>query len=407
MTHKENTSDSNNRSKNKALEESLNDHLMSEIEDIDFLLMRYVLGEMNDDEKVLVREWIAADEKHAEYYKDFQMFHLKMEWGMRANAVVHDSLARRRVKARQRRLRVLYWSASCLIVLFSVGGILWMLPEDEPVYVTEKIEPGKSKAVLYMASGDVVNVDGQTGVMKEKDGTRIEIDGKEGIAYRVTGGQQQEETLSNRIVIPRGGEFKLILADGTAVWLNSDSELSYPTAFAGQKREVFLRGEAYFDVKPDSLHPFIVHVDEVRIQVLGTQFNINTYAEGSIKTVLVEGSVDLRNRAGEHVVLTPNRMADYRTVEGRFELTDVDVQPHVAWREGNFIFQSESLESIMNKLSVWYDLNVFYANEGLRDIRLSGNLERFSDVGKLFSKFEQISEARFKIQGKNVIISSN
>ncbi|MCQ4873074.1 FecR domain-containing protein [Butyricimonas paravirosa] len=380
---------------------------MSEIEDIDFLLMRYVLGEMNDDEKVLVREWIAADEKHAEYYKDFQMFHLKMEWGMRANAVVHDSLVRRRVKARQRRLRVLYWSVACLIVLFSVGGILWMLPEDEPVYVTEKIEPGKSKAVLYMASGDVVNVDGQTGVMKEKDGTRIEIDGKEGIAYRVTGGQQQEETLSNRIVIPRGGEFKLILADGTAVWLNSDSELSYPTAFAGQKREVFLRGEAYFDVKPDSLHPFIVHVDEVRIQVLGTQFNINTYAEGSIKTVLVEGSVDLRNRAGEHVVLTPNRMADYRTVEGRFELTDVDVQPHVAWREGNFIFQSESLESIMNKLSVWYDLNVFYANEGLRDIRLSGNLERFSDVGKLFSKFEQISEARFKIQGKNVIISSN
>lgn len=380
---------------------------MSEIENIDFLLMRYVLGEMNDDEKVLVREWIAADEKHAEYYKDFQMFHLKMEWGMRANAVVHDSLVRRRVKARQRRLRVLYWSAACLIVLFSVGGILWMLPEDEPVYVTEKIEPGKSKAVLYMASGDVVNVDGQTGVMKEKDGTRIEIDGKEGIAYRVTGGQQQEETLSNRIVIPRGGEFKLILADGTAVWLNSDSELSYPTAFAGQKREVFLRGEAYFDVKPDSLHPFIVHVDEVRIQVLGTQFNINTYAEGSIKTVLVEGSVDLRNRAGEHVVLTPNRMADYRTVEGRFELTDVDVQPHVAWREGNFIFQSESLESIMNKLSVWYDLNVFYANEGLRDIRLSGNLERFSDVGKLFSKFEQISEARFKIQGKNVIISSN
>ena len=380
---------------------------MSEIEDIDFLLMRYVLGEMNDDEKVLVREWIAADEKHAEYYKDFQMFHLKMEWGMRANAVVHDSLVRRRVKARQRRLRVLYWSVACLIVLFSVGGILWMLPEDEPVYVTEKIEPGKSKAVLYMASGDVVNVDGQTGVMKEKDGTRIEIDGKEGIAYRVTGGQQQEETLSNWIVIPRGGEFKLILADGTAVWLNSDSELSYPTAFAGQKREVFLRGEAYFDVKPDSLHPFIVHVDEVRIQVLGTQFNINTYAEGSIKTVLVEGSVDLRNRAGEHVVLTPNRMADYRTVEGRFELTDVDVQPHVAWREGNFIFQSESLESIMNKLSVWYDLNVFYANEGLRDIRLSGNLERFSDVGKLFSKFEQISEARFKIQGKNVIISSN
>ena len=191
---------------------------------------------------------------------------------MRANAVVHDSLTHRRVKARQRRLRVLYWSVACLIVLFSVGGILWMLPEDEPVYVTEKIEPGKSKAVLYMASGDVVNVDGQTGVMKEKDGTRIEIDGKEGIAYRVTGGQQQEETLSNRIVIPRGGEFKLILADGTAVWLNSDSELSYPTAFAGQKREVFLRGEAYFDVKPDSLHPFIVHVDEVRIQVRGGKY---------------------------------------------------------------------------------------------------------------------------------------
>lgn len=380
---------------------------MSEIEDIDFLLMRYVLGEMNEDEKVLVREWIRADEKHEEYYKDFQMFHLKMEWGMRANSVQHDSLINQPAKGRQRRLRVLYWSVACLVVLFSVGGMLWMLPEEEPVYVTEKIEPGKSKAVLYMASGDVVNVDGQTGVMEEKDGTRIEIDGKEGIAYRVTGEQQQEETLSNRIVIPRGGEFKLTLSDGTAVWLNSDSELSYPTAFAGQRREVFLKGEAYFDVKPDSSHPFIVHVDEVQIRVLGTQFNINTYAEGSIKTVLVEGSVDLRNRAGEHVVLTPNRMADYRTAEGRFKLTDVNVQPHVAWRDGNFVFQSESLESIMNKLAVWYDLNVFYVNEGLRDICLSGDLERFSDVRNLLSKFEQISEARFKIQGKNVIISSN
>lgn len=380
---------------------------MIDVDEVDSLLMRYVLGEMDEYEKERVRAWIKADEKHAEYYRDFQMFHLKMEWGTRANAVRRDTLGTLRKRERQRRLRFLYWSVACLTVLFGVGGVLWLQPEEEPVYVTEKIEPGKSKAVLYMASGDVVNVDGQTGVMKEKDGTRIEINAREGIAYRVTGEQQQEKILSNRIVIPRGGEFKLTLSDGTTVWLNSDSELSYPTVFAGKRREVFLKGEAFFDVQPDSLHPFVVHVDEVQVKVLGTQFNINTYTEGSIKTVLVEGSVDLRNREGLHVVLTPNRMADYRMAEGHFEVTDVDVLPHVAWRDGNFVFQSESLESIMNKLSVWYDLNVFYTNDRLRDIRLSGNLERFSDVGKLFFRFEQISEARFKIQGKNVIISSN
>lgn len=377
---------------------------MMEDEEVDSLLMRYVLGEMDESEKERVREWIKADEKHAEYYRDFQMFHLKMEWGMRVNAVRRDALETRRVRGRQRRLRVLYWSVACLIVLFGVGGVLWLLPEAESVYVTEKVKPGKSKAVLYMASGDVVNVDGQTGVMKEKDGTRIEIDAREGIAYRVSGEQQQEEILSNRIVIPRGGEFKLILSDGTTVWLNSASELSYPTVFAGKRREVFLKGEAYFDVAGDPEHPFVVKVNDLDISVLGTQFNVNAYTEGIVKTVLVEGRVNLRGKMGE-IDLHPRQMGEYRETDGSLQVTEVDVLPHVAWKDGNFIFRSESLEDIMDKLSIWYNLDVFYTNDELRSIRLSGNLLRYGDVNQLFSLFEKISDVRFQVEGKSVVIS--
>ncbi|MFR5658672.1 MAG: FecR family protein, partial [Butyricimonas faecihominis] len=276
--------------------------------------------------------------------------------------------------------------------------------EPETRLVQECIQPGKSQAILYMASGQVVSVDKDAQELKEADGTCINVDSVAGMTYNVAAGESSSEVLYNRVVVPKGGEFKLTLSDGTKVWLNSFSELRYPVNFTGKKREVILAGEAYFDVVGDPEHPFVVKVNDLDISVLGTQFNVNAYTAGIVKTVLVEGRVNLRGRMGE-IDLHPRQMGEYRETDGNLHMTDVDVLPHVAWKDGNFIFRSESLEDIMDKLSIWYNLDVFYTNDELRGIRLSGNLFRYGDVNQLFTLFEKISDARFQVEGKSVVIS--
>lgn len=375
-------------------------------EDIDNLLMRYLLEEADVDERVRVEEWIKEDEEHLAYYQEFQGLHLRLQWTEQAREIKTDYPRFERRWRGKRGVRIVYRCAASIILLLGIGVAFWLQDVEPMVEVAqESIQPGKSQAMLYMASGEVIRVERDARELREADGTRIEIDPAEGMAYHISE-KEKEKVLYNRIVVPKGGEFKLTLADGTRVWLNSRSELRYPVSFTGDRREVALSGEAYFEVTKDEAHPFVVAVNDMEVKVLGTRFNVNAQSEGFVKTVLVEGCVNVKGKEGQ-VVLHPNQMAEYREGDGRLHVANVDVLPYVAWKDGNFIFKGESLGSIMDKLSVWYDLDVFYTNEELKDIRLSGNLLRYEDVTKLFSSFERISAARFGVRGKSVTVSYN
>ena len=208
----------------------------------------------------------------------------------------------------------------------------------------------------------------------------------------------------NRVEVPRGGEFSLVLEDGTQVWLNAESELRYPIHFMGKERVVYLKGEAYFNVVKNSDAAFLVQVDEFTVKVYGTEFNVNAYEADRVETVLTQGSVSMRC-GDEEVMLKPNQKGAYFKSDGAMRVEDVNVLSYVAWKNGDFIFKDESLESIMNKLARWYDLDVFYQNKELKEIRLSGNLKRYKDVQDLFNAFEKISEARIKVDGRTVVVS--
>ena len=208
--------------------------------------------------------------------------------------------------------------------------------------------------------------------------------------------------LINRLEIPRGGEFKIKLADGTEVWLNAETELRYPTVFSSLERRVKLQGEGYFKVAKNEKQPFIVEVGDIEIKVYGTQFNISTQNKDNIETVLVSGSVSIRHHDQE-IHLTPSQKAAY-TSSGKLTIEEVDVLPYITWKDGNFMFQNESLESIMNKLARWYDLDVFYLNEQTKNIHLSGMMARYKEVSELFHYFEKISTARFIIKGRTVTV---
>ena len=300
-----------------------------------------------------------------------------------------------------------YWYryAALIVLLLGAAGVLkWQLDETRKTSerTTQTISLAQGSPLLVLADGRTMLLNDSVGWGREADLQQVRLD-EQGITYQQSDSLEKEEVF-NTLIIPKGGEFQIQLADGSRVWLNSETELRYPVNFTGKKREVILAGEAYFDVVGDPEHPFVVKVNDLDIRVLGTQFNVNAYTAGIVKTVLVEGRVNLRGRMGE-IDLHPRQMGEYRETDGNLHMMEVDVLPHVAWKDGNFIFRSESLENIMDKLSIWYNLDVFYTNDELRGIRLSGNLFRYGDVNQLFTLFEKISDARFQVEGKSVVIS--
>ena len=268
---------------------------------------------------------------------------------------------------------------------------------------TVAIQPGRSMAVLHLSSGETVVMDSVKRELTERDGTSIMVSSDGQVAYEVEGNVNDVEVM-NRIEVPRGGEFHVTLVDGSEVWLNADSELRYPVRFSGDSRTVYLRGEAYFSVKKDETRAFVVRVADVDVKVYGTGFCVNTHGDGKVETVLVSGSVGMKNGADE-VVLRPGEKGTFVEAGVGIRVETVDVLPYVAWRTGDFIFKNESLEHIMDKLARWYDLEVFYQNDAMRDVHLSGNLKRDKDVRELFRSFEKISTARFSVTGRTVVVS--
>lgn len=380
---------------------------MTERDKIDERLLRYLLREATPEERGEVEEWVARDEENAAYFKRFQRLHLRVEWGLRAGMVKATFGELRRRLTKHRRMWAWTGVAAAVVVLFSVGG--WLMWEREairePLAQEQEavIKPGRPQAVLHLSSGETVVMDTLARELTEQDGTAIRVSEDGNVAYEAQAESRDTGRVMNRIEVPRGGEFSLELADGSQVWLNAESELRYPARFSGDKRAVYLKGEAYFSVATDSTRPFVVEVEGMSVRVYGTEFNVSTQQEGRVETVLVRGAVGMRH-GEEEMRLEPNQLGVFVKADGSMRSQEVDVLPYVAWRTGDFVFKDETLESIMDKLARWYDLEVFFQNGDLRDVRLSGNLKRYKDVRELFRSFEKISEARFSVNGKTVVI---
>ena len=385
---------------------------MIEQNEIDEKLLAYLLDELDDVGREEVKAWLEESEGNKEYFREFQRVYLEFQWGVYAREVKSDfNLLRKKLRKRSS-LQVWYGVAAAVVILLSVGGILlWNSGEieEKPVQVAKKvtIQPGKSQAILVLSSGEEVAMGNVSRQLEEKDGTSVVVSETGRISYQSAEGKggttKDTARVMNRLVIPRGGEFNLTLSDGTRVWLNAETELRYPVQFNGKEWVVYLKGEAYFEVSKNKEKPFLVQVDDMSVKVYGTAFNVNTY--NKIETVLVTGSVSM-NQGGKEVLLKPNQKGVFDQVSGKITVEDVDVLAYVSWKNGDFIFRNESLNSIMDKLSRWYGLEVLYQDAGLQEVRLSGNLKRYKDVRELFVSFEKISDARFKVQGNKVIVSS-
>lgn len=374
-------------------------------QDIDSLLLKYLLQETTPAENESVEKWLKEQPEHTHYFRQFQKCHLHLQAALQSEQIQGRYPEFARKMHRRTILRRLSRIAAILLLILGSGLCLYLLrsPEQtEALSLAETtIHPGSSQAILHLSSGQSIPVHTTSRQLQEEDGTIIRISDQGSLNYSQAANETGSD-LINRLEIPRGGEFKIRLADGTEIWLNAESELQYPTAFSSAERTVRLRGEAYFKVAKDPDRPFLVEVGAIKIKVYGTQFNINTQYRDHIETVLVSGSVSIEHQ-GQETRLQPSQKAEYRS-SGELIIEEVNPLPYIAWKDGNFLFQNESLETIMEKLSRWYDLEIFYVNEEVKKIRLSGMLERYKNAEELFQHFEKISKARFSTRGNTVTV---
>ena len=272
-----------------------------------------------------------------------------------------------------------------------------------PIIVDNQIMPGNYKAILTLETGETVALEkGKVYHTQNANSTGEEI------TYDITG-INKKEIVYNTLTIPRGGQFKIKLSDGTLVWLNSESQLKYPVNFVdGESRQVELvYGEAYFEVSHSVEHKgshFKVHNNAQDIEVLGTKFNIKAYKdENHIYTTLVEGKVALQANKN-HRVLVPGEQLNLNKESQSFIITTPDIKPEISWREGLFSFKGKTLKEIMKVLERWYDMDVVFENKSLENAEFIGVVRKNQDIEEIMSLIKSITINNYEIHGKMVIL---
>ncbi len=276
-----------------------------------------------------------------------------------------------------------------------------LIDSEEIVYNN----PGSAKAVLILNDGKSIELDSLgSKSMLESDGTEINKEG-DFISYSNTV-DKKEKLLYNTIKIPRGGEYKLQLSDGTKVYLNSLTTLSYPVQFDSKIREVEITGEAYFEVTKMNGVPFIVNTPQSKIEVLGTSFNVNAYGKtGKVITTLVEGRVKVQPGVGvlKGHILEPSEQSVFNSGSGALERNKVNVELYVAWTKGEFIFYNERLEDIMEVLTRWYEADILFENSNVKELKFSGKFNRYEDIQQILEIIEATEKIEIDIN-KNTIL---
>ncbi|WP_368242407.1 FecR family protein [Butyricimonas virosa] len=261
---------------------------------------------------------------------------------------------------------------------------------------------GGYRAYLELVTGERLVLDSTSNVTTRIEGAVIKAENKGTVIVDEQKTDSVTESVEyNRLVIPRGGEYKIVLADGSQVWINSQSVLEFPACFVGKERRVRLQGEAYFEVSKNVEKPFIVDMGNKEIRVLGTSFNVNDY-DGKFVTTLVSGKVQVFVNDKDYVLTSSMQV---RVEEDDVFVEEVDVREFTAWKDGLFVFKKQKLREVMDILSRWYDVDVFYQNLELQNLHFTGTIQRHSEISGMLKFLEKTDIVKFTLNGKTLIVS--
>ena len=386
------------------------------------LISRHLSGFITPEEELELKKWREESSENEKLFQDLSDTENLVAYIR--NSSKYDTQQgwesfNRKLRSHQRRRRLIAGSKyAAIFIIPIVIGLLLMttfLPDlSENESVAQQINknhiqilPGEKKATLTLDSGEEIDLmSSQEKVMAEKDGTEILIDSTALNYYSTLAVAEVEKEIYNKVDVPRGGEYSLTLSDGTKISLNSMSSLRFPVRFIGSKRIVELQGEAYFEVAKDT-KPFIVKVNNVEVEVLGTTFNVSAYSGETCHTTLVEGSVRVQSATGNSCVLKPSQQAYIRPGSDNLNVRTVDIHQYISWVNGKISFKDQRLEDIMSSLSRWYDMQVFYIDPSLKNMRFGCNLNRYSDITPFLDLLERTEKINIDIKGKTITFNNS
>ena len=368
------------------------------------LIDKYLNGTSTSEEKSIVERWYNREVDAVESNPiQGDLDTIGME--------IYQSISIGREKKRKYYYR---WMAAAIILIALSVGINYQFSTvkmNQQQIIANEIHPGGNKAYLTLSDGERISLtDAENGDVAKQSGITITKTFEGQLIYSTEPTENSKLIKYNNISTPRGGQFKVVLPDGSTVWLNSESSLTYPTTFSSlDKRRVELEGEAYFEIAHNKKKPFIVHTISSSngmsqdVEVLGTHFNINGYEnEAVIKTTLLEGSIRvLVEQSKQSFLLKPGQQSKLSNKELLIELADIDSE--LAWKNGDFIFNNESLSSIMKKIERWYDVEVVYQTK-ITDRKFTGAVSRSKNLSAVLQIMELTGKITFKIEGRRVII---
>jgi ferric-dicitrate binding protein FerR (iron transport regulator) len=306
-------------------------------------------------------------------------------------------------------------AASILAILISVV-FEYQVKKKNPAPVESNVgkkdfDPGKDRAILTLNDGSVINLDSvANGSFANGSGAAIQKINNGLISYQ-DNNEKPSAMNYNSLITPRGGQYQLVLSDGTKVWLNAASSLRFPTSFPSHERRVELMGEAYFEVAKDPTRPFRVNILHSSgrgggglVEVLGTHFNISAYIEDdTIKTTLLEGSVKVSQNEQAAITITPGQQAEISPKSATIHVTrDIDTSQVIAWKNGLFHFNHTGLQNIMHQLSRWYNVDIDYTGS-VAGKSFTGKIRRNAKASEVLAMLEYAG-VHFKIEDKKIIV---
>ena len=378
------------------------------------LIARYLSDEIGEEEQAELTRWrdespenerlfqeICKEENIKQNMQKRQTFHAEDGW-----EGVQRKIQRHRF--RHRILNICKYAAIFIFpVVVATVAIYKSGNEPQPLsQVEEQIVPGGKKAVLILDNGEAIDLKSTSGVeLKEKDGTVIQVDSTV-LNYQQAPARTSEKLAYNKVNVPRGGEYQLTLSDGSKVQLNSMSSIRFPVQFAQDCRLVELEGEAYFEVSKTG-QPFIVQTKGMKIEVLGTSFNISAYANEEYQTTLVSGSVKVQTENGSNRILKPSEQACITPGSNQINVRNVDTAFYTSWIHGKINFKDQRLDDIMKTLARWYDMDVVYENEATKELRFGCYVNRYNEITPLVKLLEQTGRVTVTVEGKTIKIFTN
>ncbi|MFT3825768.1 MAG: FecR domain-containing protein [Chitinophagaceae bacterium] len=416
--------------------------MQEKVDNISSLIVKYLRENLDDSERDALDKWRTESEANQQKFeelsneailsqkvKKFNDYDREQNWNKIVAALGLDMEASVYSLEPRKGYRKLYAAAAAILLLLAVGGWYYLtqgskppqpaavttIPQNEPsaehgksVYKND-VQPGGNKALLTLANGTVIDLnDATSGILAEESGIAIRKTGDGKLEYQATVIPGKDVVGFNSLSTPAGGQFQIRLPDGSVIWLNAATTIKFPLSFSGDDREVKLTGEAYFEVATQIADghktPFKVKVgNNAAIEVLGTHFNVSSYAgDSKVKTTLLEGSVKIvkNNRSS---ILKPGQQAVIGKSDEIEVVKKTDTNEAVAWKNGEFKFESADIKEVMGQISRWYNVDVIYDGD-FSNVHFSGTMSRYVSVIKILDMLQLTGEIHFVVDGRKVTV---